>query len=493
MNLQQNLRIISYGTSRALKEGKRVVIDFSSPNIAKPFHFGHLKSTILGNFLANIHKYYGNEVIKLNYIGDWGVQYGLLSLGLEDKSAQDEHNNLLQSDSKLSKLLDIYVKSNQRAQEDDTFYELAKQRFQTMDSGQDEEQLAKWRQIRDISLNELKLSYDRLNIRFDVFEHESDHVARSHKLIEIMKSLELTKTLDDGLLVTEVIKNNRSLNVPMLKSDGASLYLTRDVAAAFHRKEKYNFDKMLYVVGADQERHFHCLREIVKKFDGCYWADNLVHVKMGKVIGMSSRSGRALLLSDIVDEATQNYIESTKGVPTSKVSSEADIKEVGRQLALSALFIFDMRNKRTRNYEFDWSQVMVAGERSGIQLQTTYARLCSLLRKAKLERNLTPYDTVEEINYDSICCIEGVHLINVMNALDRKLTESYEALDPSPLVNHALLLCKAANRARQSDWLHVMNEHDDNKALSRLTLFESSRSQLEFIIKMLGLVPLDRV
>jgi arginyl-tRNA synthetase len=486
MNLQQNLRIISYGTSRALRENKRVVIDFSSPNIAKPFHFGHLKSTILGNFLANLHKYYGNEVIKLNYVGDWGVQYGLLSLGLSETISPD--GNI-----KLSDLLNIYVESNKRAQEDQTYYEKAKQRFRDMDIGRDEAQLARWRKVRDISLNELRHSYNRLGIQFDVFEYESDHVTRSHKLVESMRSLDLLETLSDGLLVTDISRNGKHFDAPLLKSDESTLYLTRDLAAAFHRKKEYSFDKMLYVVGSDQEKHFYSLREIIKKFDGCHWADNLIHVKMGKVVGMSSRSGQALLLSDIIDEATRNYIESTRNVPTSKVSDEADIEEVGKQLALSALFIYDMRNKRTRNYEFDWAQVMVAGERSGIHLQTTYARLCSLLKKAELERGLKPYETVDEINYDAICCIEGVHLINIMNSLDRKLTESYDALDPSPLVNHALLLCKATNGARRSDWLHVLNEPDDNKALSRLTLFESSRSQLEFIIRMLGLKPLNRV
>jgi arginyl-tRNA synthetase len=492
MNLR-NIRMIS---ARQHKEGKCVAIDFSSPNIAKPFHFGHLKSTILGNFLANLHKYYGNKVIRINYIGDWGVQYGLLSLGLEELKSQGKLNEFLEDKNKLNRLLEIYVNSNKRGQEDQVYYDMAKQHFKAMDCDQDEEQLLRWRQIRDISLSELKQSYNRLGVEFDVFEYESDYVADARHIVARMQSLGLAKAQDAGqnqsYLATTVLKNAKLIDVPIQKSDGSTLYITRDIAAAISRKNKYNFDKMLYVVGSDQEKHFHCLREIIKKLD-CHWADDLIHVKMGKVIGMSSRSGKALLLSDILSEAAYNYMKSTRDVPTSKVSDEADIEEVGQQLALSALFVFDMRNKRTKNYEFGWNQVMVPGERSGIHLQTTYARLCSLLNKARLERNLRPYNTVEEINYDSICCIEGVHLINVMNDLERKLDESYQALDPSPLVNHSLLLCKAANRARKSDWLHVINEPDTSKALSRLTLFESARSQIEFIILMLGLKPLARV
>ena len=341
-------------------------------------------------------------------------------------------------------------------------------------------------------MDELKNSYHRLGVNFDVFEYESDYAKRSHELIQHLKSIGHVSESDDGVHTIEVVKNNKPLSVPLLKSDGSSLYITRDIVAALHRKENYGFDKMYYVVGSDQEKHFHCLKEIVKRM-GHPWADNLVHVKVGKVVGMSSRSGNAVLLSKIIDEVTEVYMESTRNVPTSKVSTADGVEEVGKQLALSALFVYDMKNKRTRNYEFNWNQVMVAGERSGIHLQTTYARLCSLSEKAGLERGLRPYESAEEINYDSISCVEGINLIKAINELELRLSESYELLDPYPLVNHALLLCRATNRARRSDSLQVINEPDDQKARSRLTLFESSRSQLELIIKLIGLQPLKKV
>lgn len=499
MSLQQNLKIIPLAAHRAAarraaasdKQPQRIVIDFSSPNIAKPFHFGHLKSTILGNFIANLNQYYGHQVTRLNYIGDWGTQYGLLSLGLDtpDLGMQKEGANK----NALERLLAVYVAANARGIEDENFYQAAKQRFRAMESGQDAGLLAQWQEIRSISLEELKGAYEQLGVSFDVFEFESDYARRCAEIIEQLKESGHLKETPDGAMATEVIKNDKPLEVPVMKSDGSSLYLTRDIVAARHRKEKYQFDRMYYVVGASQEKHFHCLREIVNRL-GHDWAKQLMHVKTGKVKGMSSRTGEAVLLSKIIEEATRGYEEMTRKVPTSKVSSSGpELERVGQQLALSALYVFDMRNKRTRDYQFDWHHVMVPGERSGIHLQTTYARLNSLRGKALEQRGLRPFESLEELDYDSVRCIDGVHLINVLNELPRKLDQSYQTLDPCPLVNHALLLSKASNRARQSDWLHVLHETDDQKARSRLSLFESARAQLDFLIRLIGLEPLERV
>lgn len=470
---------------------ENIVIDFSSPNIAKPFHFGHLKSTILGNYLANLNTFLGNKVTKLNYIGDWGTQYGLLSLGLDEFDSQYDSKKEEYKKSPLKYLLDVYVQANERGKQDENFYTEARRRFMNLDNNCDATQVKKWREIRDLSLDELKRSYEQLGINFDCLEFESDYARESSNLVDQMRSKNLLKRLDDGVLVAEVEKKLKPVEVPVLKSDGTSLYITRDVVAALARKERYDFDRMLYVVGADQEKHFHSLREIVRKLEHC-WADQLIHVKMGKVLGMSSRSGNFVLLSDIIKEATNRYMESTRSVPTSKVLEPEDVKRVGKELALSALFVFDMRNKRTRNYQFDWDLVVLASERSGIQLQTSHARLCSLLARSAAE-GLIPFERGGKLCADAIGCVEGVNLVSQLNELDTALHNSYWTLDPSPLVNHALHLSKATNRARQSNWLRVLSEPDERMARTRLSLFNSARLQLEFIIKMIGLKPLHRV
>lgn len=494
MLAQSSLRLSQEGALRNVVVGdggksERVVIDFSSPNVAKPFHFGHLKSTILGNFIANINQYLGNQVTKVNYIGDWGTQYGLLSLGLEKFGDEED-----ESSSPLRKLLNVYVRANEVSKNDASFHNEAKRRFLLLDKSIDSEQFDLWRQIRDLSLEELKNSYERLGITFDAYEFESDYAKSSTSLVERMKVNDLVVRADDGLMSVTVIKNESELQIPIQKSDGASLYLTRDLAAAISRKERYNFDKMLYVVGSDQEKHFFCLAEIAKKL-GYDWHNRLVHVKMGKVVGMSSRSGKFVLLSDIIAEATKRYIEATKNTPTSKVNNDAEIEEVGRHLALTAMYVYDMRRLRTSNYEFDWDLVMNEKSKSGINLQTSYARLANLLDRAS-SIGLEPYNCSNEMPVEldkSINSLEAMNLLSVLNEFDTVMQHSYHSLDPSYLVWHAMNLCKVANRARQSEKLWVLGERNEEIARIRLSLFKMAHSQLELAIKLIGLKPLTKV
>lgn len=470
---------------------QRIVIDFSSPNIAKPFHFGHLKSTILGNYLANINKFVGHHVTKLCYVGDWGTQYGLLSLGLEEFGGKLDEELTKSANSALRYLVNIYVKSNELGRKDENFYSEAKKRFFSMDQIESTEQLDRWLKIRQLSLDELKKSYSSIGVEFDVFDYESDYAKISIDLIEQMKEKQLVKQQEDGVIVAQIEKNNRVIDIPVLKSDGSSLYITRDLAAASDRKMKYNFDRMLYVVGANQERHFHCLMQLVKKL-GHDWYNKLTHVKMGKVAGMSSRSGNFVLLSDIIEETTRQYIKATSNTLTTKVISNDEKEEVGKQLALSALFVYDMRNQRSRNYEFDWNSVTTEGKRSGIHLQTTFARLCSLLEKAK-EAGLEYFEDEDDLNVDAVCCVEATNLLSTLDEIDNILHTSYWSMDPAPLVNHALELCRAINRARRSDRLWVLGEKDEQMARTRLSMFKSAQMQLEILIKLIGLKPLYKV
>lgn len=487
-NLIKNRKTLQDLAQRKILDGgnrlkQNIVIDFSSPNIAKPFHYGHLKSTILGNFLANINKFVGNHVTKLNFIGDWGTQYGLLDLELGDQ-IDDSATEL-----SLRFLLDVYIRANERAKVDGNFYEEAKRRFSLIEA--DPKHLKRWLQIRDLSVSELKRSYKKLGVEFDAYEFESEYVKESIELVKRIQGEDFIRE-QDGALVAQIQKNNKILDIPILKSDGSSLYITRDVAAAIDRMDKFKFDQLLYVAGANQEKHFHCLKEIVRKL-GHDWHDRLMHVKMGKVIGLSSRSGGSeQLLSDIIDEATNQFIDITRQVPTTKVKDETEIEDVALHLALSALFVFDMRNARTRNYNFEWNSVMSPSERSGINLQTTFARLSSLLQKAS-DEGLKSCEHSEELELDAICCIEALNLVEELDEFPNELYDSYLKLDSKPLVDYALKLCKAINRARRSENLRVLGGSNERFARTRLTLFENSFSQLKLMIELIGLKPLHRV
>lgn len=468
---------------------QKIVIDFSSPNIAKPFHFGHLKSTILGNYLANLHEFLGHEVVRVNYIGDWGTQYGILSLGLE--KFKYDLASAKSANQRLRELLDIYVKANELARSDETFYAAARHRFKQLDEENNSEHYRIWRDVRNTSLEELKRSYSSLGIAFDHFEYESDHARDIDFVIRLLEKNCITRRSADGMLSATVLRYGKTFEVPVLKADGTSLYITRDIAAVIRRKDKYKFDKMLYVVGADQEKHFYCLSDIIKNL-GYDWYDQMVHVKTGKVLGMSSRQGTSILLSDIIDEATKQYIETTKQIPTSKVTDQVELGDVGKNLALSALFVYDMRNKRTKSYNFAWEKVMNVTDRSGIHLQTTYARLCSLIRKNQ-ELGVEPLKCADKLSPDALSCIEACNLLDQIDKLPSIIDLSYNSMNPAELVNHTFTLCKAINRARQSENLWVIGESNKDYAQTRLTLFKAAQIQLELILRLLGLKPLTRV
>lgn len=285
--------------SKVSEKPKNIVIDFSSPNIAKPFHVGHLRSTIIGNFISNINKYYNNKIIKINYLGDWGTQFGLLQYGLKVHkiNLQELQNNPLKT------LLNAYVSANKLAETDEKVQLEARQYFSNIEQGRTD--LGDWKTIRDITVKELEKTYTRLGITFDAYSWESDYNGKAIR--NLMKSLEennIIKTDETGKKVATI--NNK--NVTVLKSDDSTLYLSRDIAALIDRYNKYAFDEMLYVVDNSQTDHFSSLIEIVKRFNKeC--AERCKHVKFGRIKGMSTRSGNVVFLNDILDEAKQKMYD----------------------------------------------------------------------------------------------------------------------------------------------------------------------------------------
>lgn len=278
---------------------KKIVIDFSSPNVAKPFHFGHLRSTIIGNYIANINQHFNNKVTRLNYLGDWGTQFGLLQYGL---SAQNVDVNKLKNNP-MKTLYDAYVYANKLAKTDNTVQQEARKYFTQIESGQTN--LENWRQIRETTVNELGNVYRRLGIEFDEYHWESEY--NGGAIRDLMQSLEekgIINTDSDGKKVTKV--NDRTITV--LKSDNSTLYLSRDIAALLDRYKKFEFDKMLYIVDNAQTDHFSTLFEVVRQIDRkC--ADVCEHIKFGRIKGMSTRAGNVVFLNDILDEAKQKMAE----------------------------------------------------------------------------------------------------------------------------------------------------------------------------------------
>lgn len=274
-------------------ERKKVVIDFSSPNIAKPFHAGHLRSTMIGNFIANINNFFNNDVVKINYLGDWGTQFGLLQYGLEKNNIDVEK---LQSDP-IKKLYEIYVAANKMSANDTNVQKEARQYFSNIEQGLTS--LENWRTIREITVQELKKVYQRLGIQFDSYHWESDYNGNAIKhIIKLLQDKNIIFNDNENKKVAKF----RGSNITVLKSDNSTLYISRDIAALLDRYKKYKFDKMLYVVDNAQTDHFSAVFDIVRQINvDC--ADACEHIKFGRLKGMSTRTGNVIFLNDILDEA----------------------------------------------------------------------------------------------------------------------------------------------------------------------------------------------
>lgn len=276
------------------KKTENVVIEFSSPNIAKPFHVGHLRSTIIGNYIANINKFLRNNVKKVNYLGDWGTQFGFVQLGLSLINTSEE---TLKKDP-INVLYNAYVHANKLAEQDPMIASKARDIFQKLENG-DKDSLSDWELFRKYTIRELDKTYKRIGIQFDEYEWESMYnIKKINSVIDEIERLNLLTTDNEN---RKVINLKEKKTIPIIKSDGSSLYITRDIAAAVNRFEKFKFDSMYYVVDNSQTQHFMNLMSILKEMR-LPWADKLHHVKFGKIRGMSTRKGTAIFLKDFLDE-----------------------------------------------------------------------------------------------------------------------------------------------------------------------------------------------
>lgn len=286
---------------------KKLVVEYSSPNVAKPFHFGHLRSTIIGNFISNLNLFLRNKVTRLNYLGDWGTQFGFIKLGVEDLKYTPE---IIQKDP-VKLLYQCYVHANKLAENDPKILEKARAEFTKLENGS-EEDLKHWKNYMSYTKNELQNTYSRLGVVFDEYNYESDYGAKEVKdILEVLRKKNIIQKEKDGKEVA--IIDDRKVSV--VKSDNTTLYLTRDIAAAIDRFKKYDFDRMYYVVENGQNDHFHALKRILNRMD-MPWAHRLTHVKFGRIHGMSTRKGTAVFLKDILDECRDMMVKKQLESPS---------------------------------------------------------------------------------------------------------------------------------------------------------------------------------
>lgn len=329
-----------------MNNGKNIVVEFSSPNIAKPFHVGHLRSTIIGNYVANINSFVKNKVKKINYLGDWGTQYGLVQLGFDMANiGEDEMRR-----SPIKALYTAYVTANKLAETDSSILDRARKIFNDLENGTvvTHEQ---WKMFKQYTVEELKTVYNRIGITFDEYHWESMYSAKNiEEIVTLMEKMQLlTRDEQDR----KVVSLGNEKNIPIIKSDGSTLYIARDIAAAIDRFENNYFDCMYYVVDNTQANHFLNLLEILKRMQ-MPWAERLKHVKFGRLQGMRTRRGNAVFLEDILDTARDIVKQKQIDSPTTKVCLDSNDKS-SDILGISAMIVNDLKRKRQRDYTFDWN------------------------------------------------------------------------------------------------------------------------------------------
>ena len=356
-----------------LGNGKTALVEYSSPNIAKPFHIGHLFSTAVGNSLARIYKHLGYNVQSLNHLGDWGTQFGKLICAYKRWGDRE----VIEKDP-INELLKIYVKFHEEAEKDPALDDEARGYFKKLEEG-DEETTALWKYFRDISLVEFKRVYDMLGVEFDSYNGEAFYSDKMDEVVEILREKGLL-TVSDGAQVVDLSE----LNVPpciILKSDGATIYATRDIAAALYRHRTYNFDKNIYVVGTPQALHFKQIFAVMKKA-GWDWSTGCEHVNFGLVKlpgkNMSTRHGDVVFLEDVLNES----IEKTRAIIKENNPDMADIDEKAKKIGIGAILYTFLKNSREKDIIFAWDTMLDFEGESAPYCQYSYARGRSILRRA---------------------------------------------------------------------------------------------------------------
>lgn len=466
----------SYGTNQ-IGEGKRLCIDYSSPNIAKPFHVGHLRSTIIGNFLKLVYRANGFHVHGINYLGDWGKQYGLLAVGFARYGSEES----LQVDP-IRHLFDVYVKINADAKEDATIDDAARAYFKKMEEG-DEEALKLWRRFRELSIEKYKQIYKRLNVEFEEYSGES---CFEHGMMDRVAELEKMGLLIDseGAKVVDLDPYKLGKAI-VIKKDGATLYLTRDIAAANERFERLKLDKAIYVIASQQDLHMQQLFKIME-LSGRPWAKNMVHINFGMVLGMSTRKGKVEFLEDVLNDAKNTMHEVMKENPA-KYAEIADPEGTSDTLAISAIVVQDMAAKRVKDYKWEIERVTKFEGDTGPYLQYAHSRLRSIERKAA---DLFGEFSADSVDLSLLSEKEAQSLALLIARYPDVVQEARITTEPCTVINYLMLLSRSISTALDRLW--VLNQEAE-LAKARVALYTAARITLGNGLRLIGLTPLDRM
>ncbi|KAJ1979337.1 arginyl-tRNA synthetase, partial [Dimargaris verticillata] len=455
-------------------KGKRAIVEFSSPNIAKPFHAGHLRGTIIGNFVRNVLEANGWETIAMNYLGDWGKQYGLLAVGFERHGSKQALE-----DDPIHHLYEVYVQINRDADADPTIHDAARQYFKKMEDG-DEEALSLWRQFRDLSIAKYHDTYERLNIHFDVYSGESQVTYGMEKAMNMLEEQGLIQE-SEGAKIIDLEKPHKLGKAVLQKKDGTTLYLTRDVGAAIERWDKYHFDAIYYLVGSQQDLHLKQLFKILELLKLPY-ADRFHHINFGMVTGMSTRKGTAVFLQDMLEQTKEKMHDVMRANPDRYARTE-NPEYVADVIGMSAISIQDMGARRIRNYDFDWQRMFSFEGDTGPYLQYAHARLCSVERGSELT-------VTDQVDLSLLTEPVVQHLVEHIAQYPALVASLPGPFEPVTVVTYALKLSHMVSSAYETMWVRGAEK---DVAQARLLLYWAARVTLGNALRLVGLRPLERM
>ena len=459
--------------------GKTVVVDFSSPNIAKPFHIGHIRSTVIGNAICSLYRALNYNVVGVNHLGDYGTQFGKMIVAYRKWGNEEE---LLKSPIKT--LLGYYTKFHEEAEKDPSLDDEARDTFTKLENGNKEE-LELWQKFRDYSLAEFNRVYDMLGITFESYAGESFYSDKMPAVIQELKDKNLLEE-SQGAQIVDLEKDGLGACL-ITKSDGSSLYATRDIATAIYRKKTYDFYKNIYVVASQQNLHFKQWKKVLDLM-GYAWQEDCIHVPFGLVSledgTMSTRKGRVVFLEDVLN----NAVAKTREIMLEKNPDIDDLDEIAKEVGIGAVIFQELSNNRIKDYVFSWDKVLNFDGETGPYVQYTHARASSVLRNAT-DADLQAIKS-GKCDYSYLQSDSAYTLVKLLYRVPEIIKDAAEKYEPSILTRHLVDIAQSFNKFYHDE--HILVD-DENEKRSKLSLVLASKIVIANCLAILGIKAPERM
>lgn len=462
-----------FGSSK-MGKGKTVIVEYSSPNIAKPFHIGHIRTTVIGNSLFKIYTFLGYDTVAINHLGDYGTQFGMLI------SAYKRWGNkeVIEKDP-INELLKLYVRFNEEADANEELRNEARYWFKELEN-KNEEALNLWEWIREISLKEFNKVYDMLNIKFDSYAGESFYSDKMPAIIKELKEKDLMKESEGAYLVE--LEDYDMPPALIMKSDGSTLYTTRDIAAAVYRKKTYDFYKNIYVVASQQNLHFKQWIKIIELM-GYEWANDCIHIPFGMVSledgTLSTRKGRVVFLEDVLNKAINNTLD----IINERNPNLENKEEVAKQVGIGAVIFQELFNQRIKDYVFSWDRTLSFEGETGPYVQYTHARINSLLERGS-------FNVEEKVDYSLLNSESEINIARLLYNFPQVIIDAMEKNEPYFITRQIVEIAKAYNKFYNSS--PVIVDHEELKK-ARLMLSYATKTVLNTGLALLGMEAPERM